>query len=250
MQLAVSDLGFDGIENVANVLQQNGIEYIEVVPSKIKPYHALNVRDMLMYKDILADYNLKPYSFLSLFYGIEIKDLSEVDKILNHFQVLITYAQLTEVKKLVFGSPALRKKSPNWEQHLQYIFTRLDKMLDKTGISVIIEPVSSYYKAEFWYETGEIVNFIVNNKLKNIRTMVDTHNAMLEGEDPCLLYLRWKQYIGHIHIAEIGLGRLKSVEMHLKFSNTIRDYKDVITHEITDKLRFAESVKTFSEIYK
>ena len=38
--------------------------------------------------------------------------------------------------------------------------------------------------------------------------------------------------------------------MHLKFSNTIRDYKDVITHEITDKLRFAESVKIFSEIYK
>ena len=66
MKLAVTDLGFDGIESVAHKLYQNGIEYVEVIPTKIKPYHALNVKDMLMYKDILAEYKLKPYSFLSL----------------------------------------------------------------------------------------------------------------------------------------------------------------------------------------
>jgi len=250
MKLAVTDLGFDGIETVADKLQEYGIEYIEVIPTKIKPFHALNVSDMLMYKDILADYKLKPYSFLSLFYGIDIKDVSDVEKILTQFQVLITYAQLTGVKKLIFGSPSLRKKTPGWEYHLEDIFTELDKMLKGTGISVIIEPVSKEWGTEFWFDVKEIVDFINYYNLKNIHTMIDTQNCMLQGDDPSLIYSQYKHRINHIHIAEPGFGKLKNLEMHMKFSNTIRGYRDVITHEISVKEEFLQSIKTFSEIYK
>lgn len=250
MKLAVTDLGFDGIESVAHKLYQNGIEYVEVIPTKIKPYHALTVRDMLMYKDILAEYNVKPYSFLSLFYGTDINDISEVDKILTQFQVLITYAQLTGVKKLVFGSPGLRKKVPGWEYHLEDIFTKLDTMLKDTKVSVIIEPVSKSFGGEFWHDVKEIIDFIQYFDLRRVYTMIDTSNAITQGDDPSLLYNQYKHRIGHIHIAEPGFGKLKNLEMHMKFSNTIRGYQDVITHEITNKDEFVESIKTFSEIYK
>jgi sugar phosphate isomerase/epimerase len=250
MKLAVTDLGFDGIETVAHKLYQNGIEYIEVIPTKIKPYHALTVRDMLMYKDILSEFNLKPFSYLSLFYGTDVKDISEVDKILTQFQALITYAQLTGVKKLVFGSPNLRKKVPGWEYHLEDIFTALDKMLKDTKITVIIEPISESFGGEFWHDVKEVVDFIQYFDLKRIQTMIDTYNAVTQGEDPSLLYARYKHRIGHIHITDVGFGKLKNLEMHMKFSNAIRDYRDVITHEITNKDEFVESIKTFSEIYK
>jgi sugar phosphate isomerase/epimerase len=250
MQLAVTDLAFDGIETVADKLQQYGIEYIEVIPTKIKPYYALSQTDIVMYKDILADYNLKPYSFLSLFYGIDIKNVSQVDIILTQFNTLINYAKAIGVKKLIFGSPSLRKKIPGWEYNLESIFTKLDIMLKGTGISVIIEPVSKEWGTEFWYDVSEVVDFIQSFDLKRIHTMIDTQNAMLQGDDPSLLYVQYKRHIKHIHIAEPGFGKLKNLEMHMKFSNAIRDYKDVITHEITNKDEFRESIKIFSEIYK
>lgn len=250
MRLAVSDLGFDGIETVAGSLQQLGIEYIEAVPTKIKPYSAMVVNDIIMYKGILSEYKLKPYSFLSLFYGVDIKDVSEVDKILNHFKTLIQYAQAANVKKLIFGSPALRKKIPGWETYLQNIFLKLDNVLKDTGVTVIIEPVSSNYGAEFWHTVNEVASFINRNRLKRIFTMIDTNNTLTEGEDPSHLYLQYRRLIKHIHITEPGFGKIKNLEYHMRFSNTIRDYDGVITHEITNKSEFHESIKTFSQLYK
>jgi sugar phosphate isomerase/epimerase len=250
MKLAVSDLGFNGIESVADSLQQLGIEYIEIVPTKIKPYSAMRVDDIKMYRDILSDYNLKPYSFLSLFYGTDVKDISEVDKIIDHFKTLIEYAQAVDVKKLVFGSPVLRKKITGWESHLQNIFVTLDSVLKDTGVSVIIEPVSANHGAEFWHTVKEVTEFIKSNKLKHIFTMIDTNNSLTEGEDPALVYLQHQRLIKHIHITEPGFGELENLAFHMRFSNTIRNYPDVITHEITNKEVFHESIKTFSQIYK
>lgn len=250
MKLAVTDLAFDGIETVADKLQEYGIEYIEVIPTKIKPYYALSQSDIVMYKDILADYNLKPYSFLSLFYGIDIKDFRPTDIILTQFSTLINYAKAAGVKKLIFGSPSLRKKIKGWEYFVEDLFTELDKMLKGTGVSVIIEPVSKELGAEFWNDTKEVLDFINYYDLKNIYTMIDTQNCILQGEDPSLVYAQCKHRINHIHIAEPGFGKLKNIEMHMKFSNAIRDYRDVITHEIAVKEEFRESIKTFSEVYK
>ena len=250
MKLAVSDLGFNGIETVAESLQHLGIEYIEMVPTKIKPYSAMRVEDIKMYRDILSDYHLKPYSFLSLFYGTDVKDIGEVDKIIDHFKTLISYAQAIDVKKLVFGSPVLRKKIPGWETHLQNIFVKLDNVLKDTGISVIIEPVSANHRSEFWHTVKEVAEFIKSNKLKHIFTMIDTNNSITEGEDPALIYLQYQRVIKHIHITEPGFGKLENLEFHMRFSNTIRNYPDVITHEITNKEVFHESIKTFSQIYK
>lgn len=250
MKLAVTDLAFGGIETVADKLQQYGIEYIEVIPTKIKPYYALSQSDIIMYRDILADYKLKPYSFLSLFYGIDIKDFRPTDIILTQFSTLINYAKAVGVKKLIFGSPGLRKKIKGWEYFVEDLFTELNKMLKGTGISVIIEPVSKELGAEFWNDTKEVVDFINYFNLNNISTMIDTQNCILQGLDPSLVYNQYKHRINHIHIAEPGFGKLKNLEMHMKFSNTIRDYRDVVTHEIAVKEEFRESIKTFSEIYK
>jgi len=250
MHLAVTDLGFDGIETVADKLQQYNIEYIEVVPTKIKPYNALTQADMVMYKGQLANYKLKPYSFLSLFYGIDIKDFRSTNSILTQFSTLVNYAKAVGVKKLIFGSPGLRKKIQGWEYFVEDLFTELDKKLKGTGVSVIIEPVSKELGAEFWNDTKEVGDFIHYFNLNNIYTMIDTQNAMLLGDDPCLIYEQFEHSIKHIHIAEPGFGKLKNLEMHREFSTAIRDYRDVITHEITNKEEFVESIKTFSEIYK
>jgi sugar phosphate isomerase/epimerase len=79
--------------------------------------------------------------------------------------------------------------------------------------------------------------------------MIDTHNLFLEKQDPIEKYLQYKDYIKHIHVAEIGLGPLRNNTFHKKFAKVLEDYEHVITHEIRDRDNFKKSIKTFTEIY-
>jgi sugar phosphate isomerase/epimerase len=143
----------------------------------------------------------------------------------------------------------MRKAIPQWEDHLVNIFNRLDKELNQTGKYLIIEPVASSYGAEFFTTIDDIVKFLDKYRYSNIYTMIDTHNLFLENQDPVEKYLEYKDYIKHIHVAEIGLGELKNKPFHRKFAKTLQNYEYVVTHEIRDRDNFTKSLKTFEEIY-
>ena len=248
MKLAVSDTGFDKLEDVANELQ-NSVHYLEIVPTKIKPYDILTVDDLLNYRSKLINLGIAPYSLLSLFYTLEIPNISYTEEIINHFRKLNEYMVDLNCDLMVFGSPTMRKAIPGWEDYLHYIFTIIDKELKVSGKYLIIEPVAAHYGAEFFTTIDEIVSFLREHNYTNIFTMIDTHNLFLEKQDPIEKYLQYKDYIKHIHVAEIGLGQLKSKSFHKKFAKVLEDYEHVITHEIRDRENFKKSLKTFKEIY-
>lgn len=250
MKLAVTDLGFTDVVEVAEPLLRNYIDYIEIIPTKETPYSQLTKWDFIHYKERLESFGLKPCAFLSLFYGIDIRSLEESTKFLDHIDKLLVYANHAGVDKLIFGSPGLRKTFIGWEEKLTKIFTYLDKKLNNTGKSIIIEPVARHYGGEFWYDIEQVTEFIQMNKLRNISTMIDTHNNELEGIDSSLAYHRFKPFIQHIHVSEIGLGKIVELEKHMKFSNAIRDYNNIVTHEMCNKNDFLESLNTFSTIYR
>jgi len=248
MKLAVSDTGFDKLEDVSIELQ-NSVYFLEIVPTKIKPFKDLSLDDLLDYKSKINSLGLAPYSLLSLFYTLDIPDVSHVNDIYNHFCKLNHYMVELNCNLMVYGSPTMRKAIPGWEEFCHNIFSRLDKELIKTGKYLIIEPVASSYGAEFFTTIDDIVEFLEKNQYSNIFTMIDTHNLFLEKQDPIEKYLQYKDYIKHIHVAEIGLGPLRNNAFHKKFAKVLEDYEHVITHEIRDRDNFKKSIKTFTEIY-
>jgi len=247
--LAVSDTGFEDIEDVVHELYISGIPYLEIVPTKIKPFSELTIFDLIEYKSKLNHHNLAPYSLLSLFYTLDIPDVSHVTSIVNHLTKLDTYMVELNCDLMVFGSPTMRKKIDGWEGYIHDIFSQVDKVLSISGKYLIIEPVAKTYGAEFFTTIDEIVTHLKKAKYTNIFTMIDTHNLFLENQDPIEKYLEYQEYIKHIHVAEIGLGALTNKKFHKEFAKVLQDYPHVITHEIRDRDNFKKSIKMFGDIY-
>lgn len=248
MKLAATDTGFDNIIDVADDLYKS-VNYLEIVPTKHKSYKDLSVNDLINYKKSINDIGLSPYSLLSLFYTLDIPNVSYVEEIINHLYKLNNYMVALDCNLMVFGSPNMRKKIPGWENFITEILFYLDKVLNMSNKYFIIEPVAPQYGAEFFTTIDEIVSFLDKNSFTNIFTMIDTHNLFLIEQDPIQQYKNYKDYIKHIHIAEVGLGELKNKDFHTRFANTLSNYEYVLTHEIRDRNNFVSSIKTFKEIY-
>jgi sugar phosphate isomerase/epimerase len=245
MQLAVSNLAWnqDNAEEVYAILSQNNL-LVETVFSKIDSWDNLTERRILEYKSSLDRHGLTTKSAQSLFFGVDCTLGDE--KFFNHFQRLIEYSKILGITTLVFGSPNLRKNA----SIAGSVFQKLDKMLESSGILVVIEPNARKYGGEYFFTVSEIVQFIEKHKLQNIHTMIDTHNLWLEGEDPVSVYMQYAPYIKHIHASEDKLLPIVT-DRHLTFANLLFTfgYSIIVTYELLSCPNLSSTVQTFSELY-
>jgi sugar phosphate isomerase/epimerase len=254
MKLSLSNFAWDKQEDNSTFeeLKKLGINLIEGVLTKIDPWEKLSFNTLTDYKKSLDLYGISILSIQSLFYGVKCESILDEEIFINHFKKLIEYSKHLSVNTLVFGSPSLRKKTSGWEDRLPLIFTEIDKLLDNTGIQLVIEPNSKIYGGEYFFTVSEIVDFITSNGFKNIKTMIDTHNLILEDDDPIEVLKTYIDNIEHIHISEIKLEPIKNTEFHLKFSSHLKEmkYNKIITYEVIKCEQIMDSVKNFYEIYK
>lgn len=252
MILGVSHFAFDLEEEFLEFLSKNEIHNVEVIFSKIKPWDDLSADVIKNYKRNLLKHDLNSFSTQSLFFNSGCDNLSEIKKVLFHIDTILEYCKILGIKKLVFGSPALRKKTHNWYKKLEQLFFEIDKRLEKTDIDFIIEPNSKIYNGEYFFTIKEIVEFIKNNNFYNIRTMICTHNLFLENESIFNNFINYQDYIKHIHISEIDLKPIKDLELHQKFSSLLKDYnyKHSITYEIKKCDNIYDTINDFVKIYK
>ena len=254
MKLALSNFAWDTVESesIFNIIKKNGITGIECVLTKIKDWSELTPQDIINYKSFLNDNGITPYSIQSLFYNVKCFDVSDTETIISHFIKVIEYAKILEAKILVFGSPSLRKAIFGWEDYLATIFKEVDKVLSGTNIIVAIEPNSSAYGGEFFITISEIVDFIKKYGFANIKTMIDTHNLELENLSPTIEFLKYVDYITHIHVSEKNLMPLKPNDSHFSLSDTIKKYKynGIITYEVNKSENLTSSLIDFCKIYE
>lgn len=248
MKLAITSLGF---ENIEDVLNYSNIRHLEVVPYKIKPWNELTNASVFQYSDEIRKLGITPYSFLSLFYGLDIHSFNDTEKVLNHLNRLIVYCNVMNIKQVVFGSPGLRKKVPGWEDSISKLIDQADKLFNSTPSNLLIEPVSSHYKAEYFTTIDEIVEYLNSRNYKNIFTMLDMHACVLENLDPVEKLYQYKDYIKHVHVNEPDLGPLKDITLHKQFSAALKKikYDGIITFETVNN-KFKDNVKVFEEIYQ
>ena len=253
MKLALSNFAWDD-ENqdlCFKTLKDNRVDNVEIILNKINGKIDITNSELINYKEFINSYGLNIYSIQSLFYNTLVTNMGDVNLIIKIFKKIIKYAKILNVKVLVFGSPSIRKQTFKYEESIKNIFRILDKMLENTGIILVIEPNSRIYKGEFFIKVDEIVSFIEKNGLINIKTMIDTHNLISEGVCPIKTLHKNKKYINHIHISELGLLPLKDKTFHIKFSKTLKDinYDKIITYEVINNESTLESIKIFSDIY-
>jgi sugar phosphate isomerase/epimerase len=251
MNLALSNLAWNFKDNdvILNKLKQKNILQIEGVLSKIGDWDNLNEDKIIEFKKTLNNFGIKVKTIQSIFYNVKCNGIGDAGPIINHIKKLITYCELLNVDIMVFGSPNLRVGSVDAD--VINSFQLIDELLSKTNIEISIEPNSKIYGGNYFYSLNEIVNFINTNNFKRIKTMVDTHNLVLEGYCPSEEFIKYKNYINHIHISEHGLKPISDIETHVKFYNTIKDsdYKNTITYEVNNLVDFDLNIDNFIKIY-
>jgi sugar phosphate isomerase/epimerase len=254
MKLTVSNLAWNvkNSNEMFSYLKSLGINNVEGVLSKIDTWDNLLINKIYDYKFYLDSNNISIPSLQSLFYNVDCQTIFDEIKFISHIEKLIHFSKILSVKVLVFGSPSLRKKIDGWESHLINIFKKIDKLLEGTDIEISIEPNSKIYGGDFFHSISEIVDFITKNNLQNIKTMIDTHNLILEGDDPINYLELYYDYINHIHISENKLKPIEDIKFHLKFSDKIKKlkYDKVITYEVIECDNIYSSIDEFYKIYK
>lgn len=242
--LCVSSLAFNDISEIPS-LREMGITCVETVFTKIKDWGELSTDDILQYKKFLDDHQLQTLSAQSLFHKIQYT-LSDEELILSHLDKLIHYSKLLGIKKLVFGSPMMRKGDP------RRIFRLIDNMLIGTDIKLLIEPNTKMYGGSYFFTVSEIVEFIEINSLRNISTMVDTHNSRFEYREPAEDFWEYSQYIDHIHVSQPRLLPFKPSRLDEELAKTLkqRNYNKIVTYEVLPHDLLKQSIVEFSEMYK
>jgi sugar phosphate isomerase/epimerase len=252
MKLSLSNFAWDSDENefIFKTLSSIGIENIEGVLTKINNWDTLGESELVKYKESLNHHGIKIESIQSIFYGVSCNDLSDY-KTIDHYRKLIEYCNVLGVKVMVLGSPSLRKNVNGWYVNLSNILKEVDNMLNNTGVELSIEPNTKSYGGDYFHTVEEIVDFIVHNDFKNIKTMVDTHNLKLEDLDPINNLKTYVKYINHIHVSEPKLSKLTDFEFHIDFAKSIKDlnYDGIVTYEVTKCDDLIKSVEQFYLIY-
>jgi sugar phosphate isomerase/epimerase len=251
MNLSVSNLAWDhkDINNVLGILQKNGITKIEGVLSKINKWDLISQIELEDFKNSLDSFGVDMGSIQSIFYGVEVDSLNNKSEIINHINKLIEFSKILGYKVLVFGSPNLRNGFNN--ESVVDVLNEVDKLLSENDIVMCIEPNSKIYNGEYFHTITEIVDFLSSNNFTNIKTMVDTHNLILEGEEPIEMVGKYYDYIHHIHISENKLSPLSNLDFHKKFSEKLKslNYENIITYELLPCDNLEEQIKIFTEIY-
>ena len=186
------------------------------------------------------------YSTQSIFYGSNIKSFDD-DNILEYLNFVIDECSKCGIKIIVFGSPSLRKGNKNI---LLNIFDYIDDRLKDNKIYLCVEPNSKYYGGQYYYSLDEIVPDI--EKYSNVKTMIDTHNLILEGENIIKQYKKYSDYIKHIHISEKDLKPIKDWNKYYEFVDFLKEecYNYGITYELKPPENIIEESKKFLKLKK
>jgi sugar phosphate isomerase/epimerase len=223
MKLAISHLACDDASQIASA----GVSLIECVFSKTQPIMVQNASSIAAWKKQLP-IALTPYSVQSITYGCGLADFSACASNFAVMDKIIELATSLQLKRLVFGSPNIRRGRPDAS-----MFKYIDEQLKGSDMVFCIEPNARAYGGEYFFDVEEIAEFLQQHKFSNISTMVDTHNSWLEHRRTCDDIFTFRDVIDHVHASEVKLQGFTSVGEHANIAQALSNinYQHVVTFE-------------------
>ena len=187
------------------------------------------------------------YSTQSIFYGSDVTTFDDMDLTLNRMNFVIDECYKYGIKIIILGSPSLRKGD---KKNLLKVLGEVDCKLKKYNIFLCIEPNSSYYGGEYYFTLSEIVNDIC--EFSNVKTMIDTHNLLLENQNIFDEYKKYYSHIKHCHFSEKDLDPIQNYSFYRRLVDFFYEsgYNYGITYELKSTSDIIQQSKKFIQLKK
>ena len=241
MNIGITHLAFNSQEDLLNEVKELNVSNIELVFSKMED------EDKLI--QALSDLGITTTTSQSILFGSSVEDFLDSNMI-EHIKKVSVIGNRFGVKTLVLGSPKQRKIFDRLA--LIERFREIDSIMRESNQILCIEPNCKKYGGSYFFTVSEIVEFIVDGKFTNIKTMIDTHNILNENQYPSVELENNLEYIHHIHVSEDGLEPYSDSIHHELLSNAIKrtKYNKTITYEVLPTKKLKESFKQLNKTYK
>jgi sugar phosphate isomerase/epimerase len=243
MHTGISHLAFNSIrQDQLFALFDLGLSNFEIVLSKV------SISDFADSIALIKKAGFSIESAQSILFGSGVSDLTD-QLFVDYIKKVIPIYESLGVKTLVLGSPSQRV-TPNFDK-LADSFFQLDQILSNIGITICIEPNSRKYGGNYFFNVQSISNFIDEGNFSNIKTMIDSHNLILEGLDPSTELIKYSSLIHHIHVSEIELAGFVESTVHSNLSRTLSDikYSGLITYEVLNSKNLIHEVSAFKKCF-
>ena len=235
MKLGVSAIGWEAEDHTEIVLHlPDGVELLEAVPFK---------------RHSRFSGHLQKYSAQSLFYGMDIDAFWDEQALDSCLANLVTMACEYEWKRMVLGSPGLRKGD---RRYLMDALARVNDALATIDCIVCIEPVAKPYGGEYFFTVEEIVQSLAEYSLSHTATMIDTNSVWLENQWPEDVLVQYFPYIKHVHISDQNIGPIVSQEKHERFAEALRnaEYEGAVIRELLKAKNYPGEYHYFAHLYR
>ena len=251
MKLGISELAWPGIDHfdvTLNALNATGISCIEMVIPKHSAWNPINVEKLQEFRNMINSAHIEVKSTQSVLFNSDVTVIGVVNFV-QHMEKVIDACIVLGIEKIVLGSP--KHRVDFYFPQLKYAFQILDNKLDGTSISILIEPNSQQYGGEYFFTIDSIVKFLAQHNFNNIKTMIDTHNIILEGGNPAEKFMEYQTYIDHVHVSEIGLTSFKESDIHRQLAETLhtRQYDGLVVYECNQSATLFNDIVSFANIY-
>lgn len=247
MLIGISAIGWKD-EEEEQILSANAgaFNILEIIPARI---FAQNEDYFDIAKRYREEYGLWTYSAQALFFNSQVLSFEDQAATSDHLLRVIKLGSYMGIKRFILGSPGLRKGSPSC---LMSVLQKMDNILEANDAILCIEPVARSFGGKYFFTVEEIVNQIDFYNLQNVRTMLDTNNAWLQGDSPRKILKNYSSYIAHVHISDTDNGPLLNKYEHRQIRKMLGqyDYPYGIVRELFKAKENLREYPLFREIYQ
>jgi len=265
MKLGISNIAWKApIEDEKNFhwAQNNGIEYIELCPTKIFPEFKFTDLSLKNYKIKVKNFGLKISAFQALFFSKPLWNLfdkNDQNLMFEHFKLLGEMAEGLGVKFLVFGSPKNKKRGDldlNKSIDLAFdFFQKVGNILKPYNVILGLEPNPKKYDCDFFMETQEVFDFTRILNHTNVKLHMDTGGMIINQEDPVIIPDNILKSIRYFHLSapQLDFPDKSELDFHKILAEKLNNvgYNGIISVEMLNKKNYPlDDLKPFLNIYK
>jgi sugar phosphate isomerase/epimerase len=244
-KLSISHLAWLSNNNKknANILKLFKVKYIDIVLSRYFPnLESIKRNKLISIKNYWKEHSINIYGMQSILFGYENLNIFQSkfdrEKLLYLFKKINFAAKTLGIEKITFGCPKNRNiNKSKYNEKVAINFFRDVSLILTKNITLCIEPIPMVYGNNFLRTTEETADFVKKINKKNIKLQLDTGCIKINKESLADIVTKYKSIVGHIHISEKNLSRIKETKSNYSLIKNIFTYfpNKIITIEILNK---------------
>jgi D-psicose/D-tagatose/L-ribulose 3-epimerase len=219
MRIAISNIAWEVADDtrVAEILQQNHVDAIDVAPSKYFPdFKAAEAADIARVRTWWSDRGIAITGMQSLLFGTTGLNVFGTDEsrqaMLDHLREVCRIGAGLGAQRLVFGSPRNRDRTGLTDDEAHEIavtfFRRVGEVAAEHGVFICLEPNPPCYGANFMTDSASTATVVSAVAHPAIRMQLDTGAITINEEDAREVVTQYAHLIGHVHASEPNLVTL------------------------------------------